>query len=242
MHGRQVRGTTYHTWAACVLDLQVLPMLLLVPRLIQGPPGSGRGMSMLGYGDVVVPGLLIMLLRRFEVAVGRGSGAASYTLWAVCAYVVGVLLTNAALLYDFGGSQGQPALLYLVPTTLGATAALAAARGDLRALWRGEVVDVKDHVSGEEDDAPDRSQRGVLLGDSMDLGAAQEHMHGGPSPPRQASLPPLGTRDFYTAKFRSAAVALAGWCSGAGCSIACERGCGLAVALRASTASHSLAA
>ena len=35
---------------------EMLPVLLLVPRLA-GPPGA---YSMLGYGDVVLPGLLLV--------------------------------------------------------------------------------------------------------------------------------------------------------------------------------------
>lgn len=104
---------------------------------------------MLGYGDVVVPGLLIMLLRRFDVAMSRGIGVLSYTFWAIVAYVVGILLTDAALVYNIGGSKGQPALLYLVPCTLGTAGVLAWVRGDLPALWRGEILDVKDHISGD---------------------------------------------------------------------------------------------
>jgi hypothetical protein len=127
-------------------DAQVLPMLLVVPRLMPGPPSRGM---MLGYGDVVVPGLLLMLLRRFDVAMARGISVLSYTFWAICAYIVGILVTDAALVYEIGGSKGQPALLYLVPCTLGTAGVLAWLRGDLPALWRGEIVDVKDHVSGD---------------------------------------------------------------------------------------------
>lgn len=125
---------------------EILPILLVVPRLLPGPSG---GFSMLGYGDVVVPGLLVMLMRRFDVAMSRGISVLSYTFWMIVAYVVGILLTDAALVYEIGGSKGQPALLYLVPCTLGTAGVLAWARGDLPALWCGEIVDVKDHVSGD---------------------------------------------------------------------------------------------
>ena len=126
--------------------MQVLPMLLVMPRLL--PPV--HSLMMLGYGDVAVPGLLVMMLRRFDIATGRGAGRHSYTAWAVAAYVAGIALTDAALATSFGGSQGQPALLYLVPCTLGTTWALAWLRGDCRVLWRGEVEELKDHASGED--------------------------------------------------------------------------------------------
>lgn len=130
----------------CCVPVQILPILLVVPRLLPGPAGS---FSMLGYGDVVVPGLLVMLMRRFDAAMSRGISVLSYTFWMIVAYVVGILLTDAALVYEIGGSKGQPALLYLVPCTLGTAGVLAWARGDLPALWCGEIVDVKDHVSGD---------------------------------------------------------------------------------------------
>lgn len=121
-------------------------MLLVMPRLL--PPIHSN--MMLGYGDVAVPGLLIMMLRRFDIATGRGAGRHSYTLWTICAYTIGILLTDAALAMHLGGSQGQPALLYLVPSTLGTTWLLAWLRGDTRVLWRGQVEEFKDHASGDD--------------------------------------------------------------------------------------------
>lgn len=121
-------------------------MLLVMPRIL--PPVHSN--TMLGYGDVAVPGLLIMMLRRFDIVSGRGAGVQSYTLWTVLAYVVGLALTDLALATSFGGSKGQPALLYLVPCTLGTAWVLAWLRGDSRVLWRGQIEDFKDHASGEE--------------------------------------------------------------------------------------------
>ncbi|MBA0599770.1 hypothetical protein Gorai_005976 [Gossypium raimondii] len=48
-------------------------------------------------------------------------------------YLAGLFLTYLGL-YLMNGN-GQPALLYLVPCTLGVTVVLAAIRGDLKALW-----------------------------------------------------------------------------------------------------------
>jgi hypothetical protein len=56
-----------------------------------------------------------------------------------------------------GGDQGQPALLYLVPSMLLPIAALAASRGELSALWQGEFGKQR-NSSGEESEqlvAPD---------------------------------------------------------------------------------------
>lgn len=62
---------------------------------------------MLGYGDCVVPGLLIAMLRRFDVAVDR-TLASGYMLAGLMAYSVGLLLTDLALAYSVFGSKGQP--------------------------------------------------------------------------------------------------------------------------------------
>lgn len=150
-------------------------MLLVVPRLL--PPI--HSLTMLGYGDVAVPGLLIVMLRRFDVATGRGAGVRSYTLWAIVSYTIGILLTDAALATHFGGSQGQPALLYLVPCTLGTALALAWVRGDFWALWRGQVEDLKDHASG--DDVTIRglaSGSGALQEETESLRRDSEHVDG----------------------------------------------------------------
>ncbi len=61
-----------------------------------------------------------------------------YYLPTLIAYAVGVLATYTALYFEVGGTEGQPALLYLVPATLGTMVALAAVRGHLRGLWKAE--------------------------------------------------------------------------------------------------------
>ena len=128
--------------------VQVMPLLLLVPQLMPMPP-IGRVM-MFGYGDVVVPGLMIALLRRFDVAVGRSLWS-GYMLPCLAAYTAGIALTDLALAFEVFGSKGQPALMYLVPCTLGVTWLLAYVRGDCTALWTGRVDDWKDHASGSDE-------------------------------------------------------------------------------------------
>ena len=110
---------------------EFLPMLLRVPRL-SGPP-IVHGYSLLGFGDVILPGLLVALTRCMDLK----SGAVWYRGYfapAVVGYGSGLLLTYTALLFSWFGDEGQPALLYLVPCTLGVVLGLAAWRGELRAL------------------------------------------------------------------------------------------------------------
>lgn len=112
---------------------ETMPMLLEVPRLLD-PWG---GFSILGFGDIVLPGLLVAFTLRYDYETRR-PGWSGYFRWAAIGYAVGLLLTYGALVAMNG--SGQPALLYLVPCTLGTTVLLAWRRQELRELWsRGEL-------------------------------------------------------------------------------------------------------
>lgn len=112
---------------------EAVPMLLRVPA-VGDPLGRDR---MLGFGDVALPGLLVSYLLRHDTQSKRKRLFAGYFAPAVLGYFVGLTLTIMALLIM---SIGQPALLYLVPTTLGTTLVLGWRRGELRALWDGTPV------------------------------------------------------------------------------------------------------
>ncbi|KAL3137714.1 hypothetical protein ABBQ38_004981 [Trebouxia sp. C0009 RCD-2024] len=101
-----------------------LPMLLTIPAFRLSP---AVGPVILGFGDVLLPGLLGVYTRTFDLY-HNTSWQASYFWPNVLGYVVGLLLTYLALWFEIGGSQGQPALLYLIPCTLGVTLVLAASR------------------------------------------------------------------------------------------------------------------
>ncbi|KAB2009106.1 hypothetical protein ES319_D10G144000v1 [Gossypium barbadense] len=107
---------------------EAIPMLLRVPRLID-PWG---GYNMIGFGDILFPGLLITFTYRFDRESKKSMGK-GYFVWLMVGYGFGLFLTYLGL-YLMNGN-GQPALLYLVPCTLGVTVVLAAIRGDLKALW-----------------------------------------------------------------------------------------------------------
>ncbi|KAI4370415.1 hypothetical protein MLD38_018769 [Melastoma candidum] len=105
-----------------------IPMLLRVPRVFD-PWG---GYNMIGFGDILFPGLLVLLLYRFDKE-NKRSLLKGYYLWGTAGYGVGLCLTYLGLYFMNG--QGQPALLYLVPCTLGLSIVLASLRGELRVLW-----------------------------------------------------------------------------------------------------------
>ncbi|GMY32220.1 signal peptide peptidase-like 5 [Fagus crenata] len=105
-----------------------IPMLLRVPRLFD-PWG---GYDMIGFGDILFPGLLISFSFRYDKANKKGVSN-GYFLWLMIGYGVGLFFTYLAL-YLMDG-HGQPALLYLVPCTLGVAVLLGLVRGELKDLW-----------------------------------------------------------------------------------------------------------
>ena len=108
-----------------------------------------------------MPGLLLSFAARFDAAkslVGISSGGqpsgviectgngggflgsvskGPYFVPLIIAYAIGLMMANVAV---YVMEMGQPALLYLVPCTLGTMAYLGWKRRDLRALWDGPKV------------------------------------------------------------------------------------------------------
>mmetsp|Transcript_35632 Transcript_35632/g.79248 ORF Transcript_35632/g.79248 Transcript_35632/m.79248 type:complete len:564 (-) Transcript_35632:687-2378(-) len=112
---------------------EYLPMLLRVPRFYLAQLG---GYSMLGFGDVILPGLLVAYTRRLDIDLHlTASLIRSYFPATVLSYAAGLMLTYVALVFSWFGDQGQPALLYLVPCTLGTVLLLGYLRGDLSLMW-----------------------------------------------------------------------------------------------------------
>ncbi|XP_007992871.2 signal peptide peptidase-like 2B isoform X1 [Chlorocebus sabaeus] len=109
-----------------------LPMVLKVPRLNSSPLAlCDRPFSLLGFGDILVPGLLVAYCHRFDVQV---QSPRVYFVACTVAYGVGLLVTFVALALM---QRGQPALLYLVPCTLVTSCAVALWRRELGVFWTG---------------------------------------------------------------------------------------------------------
>ncbi|GMH22461.1 hypothetical protein Nepgr_024304 [Nepenthes gracilis] len=109
-----------------------IPMLLKIPRMFD-PWG---GYSIIGFGDIILPGLLLAFSLRYDWLANKKLRG-GYFLWAMTAYGSGLLITYVAL--NMMDGHGQPALLYIVPFTLGTMLTLGHQRGELKDLWtRGE--------------------------------------------------------------------------------------------------------
>ncbi|XP_040027557.2 signal peptide peptidase-like 2 isoform X2 [Gasterosteus aculeatus] len=109
-----------------------LPMVLKVPRLNFSPLSlCDRPFSLLGFGDVLVPGLLVVYCHRFDILT---QSSRIYFVACTIAYGIGLLVTFVALAVM---QMGQPALLYLVPCTLLTSLAVALWRRELPQFWTG---------------------------------------------------------------------------------------------------------
>lgn len=108
-----------------------LPLFIAFPQF--STVGSAIQYSVLGLGDIALPGMCIV----FAAWVSNQSGTISYFLSTLVAYVAGLLLCFIALAYNVGGQEGQPALVYVVPCILTTFLGCAWYQGSLKPLWTG---------------------------------------------------------------------------------------------------------
>jgi minor histocompatibility antigen H13 len=106
------------------------PIKLLFPKNIFADKYQ---FSMLGLGDIVIPGIFIALLLRYDYHRAKGSPhfPKPYFNTTFLAYFLG-LLTTIVVMHTF--QAAQPALLYLVPFCVGFSFLRALAEGDLDGL------------------------------------------------------------------------------------------------------------
>ncbi|KAF6352504.1 signal peptide peptidase like 2A [Rhinolophus ferrumequinum] len=126
-----------------------LPVVIRVPKLAYFSVMSVCVMpvSILGFGDIIVPGLLIAYCRRFDEQTGTSS---IYYISSTIAYAVGMILTFVVLVLM---KKGQPALLYLVPCTLITVSVVAWRRKEMKKFWKGsgyQMMDQPDYATNEE--------------------------------------------------------------------------------------------
>lgn len=109
-----------------------LPMVLRVPHFNNEALSVCFGQfSLLGFGDILVPGLLVAYCHGFDLLTTRSR---LYFISGTLFYGIGLVLTFIAL---YMMRTPQPALLYLVPATLLPTVCIAWCRGQLADIWHG---------------------------------------------------------------------------------------------------------
>ncbi|XP_074578953.1 signal peptide peptidase-like 1 [Curcuma longa] len=125
-----------------------LPVKLVFPRNLMGgqviTSSGGGGYMMLGLGDMAIPGMLLALVLCFDHRKSRdisfppetssSSKGSKYFWWALSGYAIGLVTALSAGILT---RSPQPALLYLVPSTLGPVIFLSWRRNELWELWDG---------------------------------------------------------------------------------------------------------
>ncbi|TIA83123.1 hypothetical protein E3P77_01335 [Wallemia ichthyophaga] len=122
------------------------------------------GLTLLGLGDIVLPGIFIALCLRLDLHLAtvrhseqKKSGlpptsndkfAKPYFTTCLIAYFLGLVAT-VVVMHNF--KAAQPALLYLSPACIGSVALLSAARGEFKQAWSWTAEDDQ-----EKDKADDK--------------------------------------------------------------------------------------
>ncbi|CAN8065639.1 unnamed protein product [Agarophyton chilense] len=132
------------------------PIKLIFPKFLGAGP---KDTSMLGLGDIVIPGLFIALMLRFDVRHCNLSQSIPsrlpYFFGAIVAYIAGLVATYMALTVF---QAAQPALLYLVPACLLTALGMSAINSEI-----GELI----MYTEEEEDEKSATKKGDAL-DSTD--------------------------------------------------------------------------
>jgi minor histocompatibility antigen H13 len=135
------------------------PIKILFPRSLELNAEGKLDLSLLGLGDIVIPGFFLSLLLRFDAHMAKmptrnidihANFPKPYFHSALFAYFLG-LATTLFVMIQF--KAAQPALLYLVPACLGSSM--------LCAVFRGEVSDLLAYSEEEEEEeeATDASKK-----------------------------------------------------------------------------------
>lgn len=118
------------------------PIKILFPRSLTPDPVTNKiQTSLLGLGDIVIPGFFLALLLRFDAHTAEipalpmdihARFPKPYFHSALFAYILGLGVTMFVMIYF---DAAQPALLYLVPACLGSSWLCAVVRGELKSLF-----------------------------------------------------------------------------------------------------------
>jgi minor histocompatibility antigen H13 len=133
------------------------PIKILFPRSLVPNAETGKlELSLLGLGDIVIPGFFLALLLRFDAHIAdiptnkvdiHASFPKPYFHSALFAYFLG-LATTLFVMIQF--KAAQPALLYLVPACLGSSFLCATLRGEVKMLLDYSEEEEEEEKEGEK--------------------------------------------------------------------------------------------
>lgn len=125
------------------------PKNLHLPEVMSGEEEAKY--SIVGLGDIVIPGIYVALMLRYDVV----KDAAKMVYFPLCfAGYVGGLVATIIVMHVF--EAAQPALLYLVPCCLGFTLVPAMMRGEFTALLAYSEEDEEKADEGDDKKAEDK--------------------------------------------------------------------------------------
>ncbi|KAG1832447.1 signal peptide peptidase-domain-containing protein [Suillus variegatus] len=150
-----VFGTDVMLTVATSLDV---PIKLLWPKSLSF--ASERGYTLLGLGDIVIPGTFVALALRYDYARAddKGTFRKPYFYATLAAYITG-LVTTMAVMHVFG--KAQPALLYLSPACMLSLFGVGIVRGELGNAWKwidGDGSKSEVEGNGEEVDGKGKNK------------------------------------------------------------------------------------
>jgi len=132
------------------------PIKVLFPKDFLENGIYAAELAMLGLGDIVLPGIVVALLLRFDIHNGRTSKPYFWYFWATyIAYILGLLFT-IVVMHTF--KSAQPALLYLVPAVLLTPIMVAVVRGEL--LTAGGLFAYDEEAIMEKEKEAEESKKG----------------------------------------------------------------------------------
>jgi len=148
------------------------PIKILFPRTLTKDEETGRiETSLLGLGDIVIPGFFLALLLRFDAHKAdeptspptnyHARFPKPYFHATLVAYMLG-LGTTLFVMIQFNAAQ--PALLYLVPACLGSSFLVAILKGEVKELLEyseEQEEEEEEEGEGEEDGAKDKESKKV---------------------------------------------------------------------------------
>lgn len=131
------------------------PIKLVFPQDFLESGFWGKHHAMLGLGDIVIPGIFIALLLRYDMS--KGNGSRLYFIVSFIAYVLGLIVT-VVVMKKF--KHAQPALLYLVPLCVGTPLLVALVMGETKQLFTyRDNPDVEDEAEDKAIDADGETKK-----------------------------------------------------------------------------------
>ena len=133
-----------------------------------GKPYDPREYNMIGLGDIVIPGIYVALMLRFDIYLykkakkdiskfGFSFKNMKYFLITFIFYNLGIIITLCSM-YFF--NHAQPALLYLVPCTLISSTFMALITKEIKTLWKfnEEKIDEEEDDEDEEEEEKEKEK------------------------------------------------------------------------------------